>query len=67
MDLEKMLAQLRQELADLDAAILSLERLQEVSGVQRRGRPSRARSATPNAAPQEPPGLPGEPSPNGNG
>ncbi|HJT89249.1 MAG TPA: hypothetical protein VJ732_15385 [Bryobacteraceae bacterium] len=37
MDLSKVLAQLRQELADLDSAILSLERLQE--GGRRRGRP----------------------------
>lgn len=37
MDLSEVLAQLRQELADLDSAILSLERLQE--GGRRRGRP----------------------------
>ena len=32
MDLQKVLTQLREELADIDAAIRSLERLQEVSG-----------------------------------
>ena len=37
MDITKVLAQLRAELANLDAAILSLERLQ--SGSVRRGRP----------------------------
>ena len=37
MDINKVLAQLRAELANIDAAILSLERLQ--SGGRRRGRP----------------------------
>jgi len=37
MDLEKVLAQLRGELANLDAAIGSLERLQQTE--RRRGRP----------------------------
>jgi hypothetical protein len=37
MDLAKVLLQLHEELANLDAAILSLERLQE--GGRRRGRP----------------------------
>ncbi|GEM_PF-2735863 len=37
MDLEKVLAQLRTELRNLDAAILSLERIQQRAG--RRGRP----------------------------
>lgn len=37
MELAKVLAQLREELANLDAAILSLERLQ--TGGRRRGRP----------------------------
>ncbi len=37
MDLQKVLAQLRSELENLDAAILSLERLQ--LNVRRRGRP----------------------------
>jgi hypothetical protein len=39
MDLSKVLEQLRRELAHLDAAILSLERLQ--AKVERRGRPRR--------------------------
>ena len=42
MDLSKLLKQLHMELAHLDAAILSLERLQ--SEGKRRGRPSRAAS-----------------------
>jgi hypothetical protein len=37
MDLSKVLAELRAELENLDAAILSLERLQQES--RRRGRP----------------------------
>ena len=40
MDLTKVLAQLREELANLDAAILSLERLQHEG--RRRGRPPKA-------------------------
>jgi hypothetical protein len=40
MDLTKVLAQLRQELDHIDAAILSLERLQ--AKVTRRGRPTRS-------------------------
>ncbi len=40
MDLSKVLAQLREELANLDAAILSLERLQQEG--RRRGRPPKA-------------------------
>jgi outer membrane protein TolC len=39
MDIAKVLAQLRDEMANLDAAILSLERLQGVGGPKRRGRP----------------------------
>ena len=39
MDLSKVLEQLRRELVHLDAAIVSLERLQAKVG--RRGRPSR--------------------------
>lgn len=42
MDLSKLIRQLHLELAHLDAAILSLERLQ-MEG-KRRGRPSRAAS-----------------------
>ena len=44
MDLAKVLAQLRDELANLDAAILSLERLQQVGAPRRRGRPPKALS-----------------------
>lgn len=40
MDLMKVLAQLRAELANLDAAIASLERLQHEG--RRRGRPPKA-------------------------
>ena len=40
MDLTKVLAQLREELDNLDAAILSLERLQHEG--RRRGRPPKA-------------------------
>jgi predicted nucleic acid-binding Zn-ribbon protein len=40
MDLSKVLVQLRQELENLDAAILSLERLQQEG--RRRGRPPKA-------------------------
>lgn len=43
MDLSKVLAQLRAELANLDAAILSLERLQ--ADTHRRGRPPKALAA----------------------
>jgi len=42
MDLSKVLADLRQELENLDAAILSLERLQQEG--RRRGRPPKALS-----------------------
>ena len=38
MDLEKVLAELRAEIHNLDAAILSLERLKQ-EGHRRRGRP----------------------------
>ncbi|HEY1340049.1 MAG TPA: hypothetical protein VGF59_21195 [Bryobacteraceae bacterium] len=43
MDLSKVLAQLRAEMANLDAAIQSLERLQEMP--RRRGRPPGSRPA----------------------
>lgn len=39
MNLVKVLSELREELANLDAAILSLEQLQQVNGSHRRGRP----------------------------
>lgn len=42
MDLNKVLAQLREELANLDAAILSLERLQQEG--RRTGHPPKALS-----------------------
>ena len=42
MDLSRILAKLREELENLDAAILSLERLQQES--PRRGRPPKALS-----------------------
>jgi hypothetical protein len=42
MDLRKVLAQLREELANLDAAILSLERLQQEG--RPRGRPPKTLS-----------------------
>jgi hypothetical protein len=44
MDLVKVLAQLRAELENLDAAIVSLERLQTEG--PRRGRPPRVLAAT---------------------
>jgi hypothetical protein len=48
MDLIKVLAQLREELQNLDAAILSLERLQYE--VRRRGRPPKVLSNLSKAA-----------------
>jgi hypothetical protein len=59
MDLEKVLAQLREEVADLDAAIQSLERLQEVSGANRRYRKSRVQPGQREAALPEPTGQVG--------
>jgi len=56
MDLHKVLAQLREELENLDAAILSLERLQHEG--RRRGRPPKALSqlsGTARAARKTPP------------
>jgi hypothetical protein len=44
MDITKVVAELRQELANLDAAIVTLERLQQ-SGPRRRGRPPKSMSA----------------------
>jgi hypothetical protein len=46
MDFAKVLAELRQELANLDAAINTLERLQR-SGPPRRGRPPKSMAAPP--------------------
>ena len=51
MDLSKVLAQLREELANIDAAILSLERLQTEG--RRRGRPPKALSAQKRAEKDE--------------
>jgi hypothetical protein len=63
MDLNKVLAQLREELENLDTAILSLERLQR-AGYLRRGRPPKALSNLSRTAraPKEGPG-PDEPLP----
>ena len=44
MDIAKVVSELRQELENLDAAILTLERLQQ-SGPRRRGRPPESASA----------------------
>lgn len=62
MELEKVLAQLREELANLDAAILSLERLHQISGTGRRRRSPKVHPGVPEAAPLEAPGHSGEPS-----
>ena len=51
MDLSKVLAQLREELANIDAAILSLERLQTEG--RRRGRPPKALAAQKRAEKDE--------------
>jgi hypothetical protein len=66
MDLARVLAQLHAELENLDAAIASLERIQQ--GGKRRGRPPEAlaglhvRKAPKQEAKQEPPKT-GRPSP----
>lgn len=62
MDLAKVLAQLRTELANLDAAILSLESLQQEGGARHRSRSPKATSNTPETASSFPPELPGTPS-----
>lgn len=62
MDLPKVLAELRQELANLDSAIASLERLQEVSAAHRRGRPPKVLAEMRKAAPGKPEAHPGQPS-----
>jgi len=49
MDFDKVLADLHEQLRNLDMAIASLERLQDVDGDRRRGRPPNgvpARKAT---------------------
>jgi len=50
MDLSKVLEQLRRELAHVDAAILSLERLQ--AKVARRGAPAHDAVGTPQGPPR---------------
>ena len=55
MDLSKVLEQLRRELEHLDAAILSLERLQ--AKTTRRGRPPRILSELRKAQPEGSPVL----------
>jgi len=50
MDLVKVLAQLREELANLDAAIFSLERLKVEGAAPKRGRPPKAVSEMRKAA-----------------
>jgi hypothetical protein len=58
MDLDKVLAQLRAELANLDAAILSLESLQQEGGGRHRSRPPKTRSEIPETAPSVPAEFP---------
>jgi len=55
MDLLKVLDQLREELAHLDAAISSLERLQLEGGARKRGRPPKALSDLRKLRRDEPP------------
>ena len=61
MDLVKVLAELRSELANLDAAILSLERLKREDR-PRRGRPPKALSELRKQDRPNPPGHPVKPS-----
>jgi hypothetical protein len=62
MDLDKVLAQLRAELANLDAAIISLESIQQEGGGRHRGRTPKTRSEIPETAPSLPTELPAPPS-----
>jgi len=55
MDVEKVLAEMRQERDQLDEAILSLERLARGRG-RRRGRPPVSMSQVPNKRRGRPPG-----------
>lgn len=55
MDLDKVLAKMREELANLDAAIQSLERLQRESAPRRRGRPPKALSTSRKSEPEPKP------------
>jgi len=61
MDLVKVLGQLREELANLDAAILSLEHLQQQGGGRKRGRPPKALSDLRKAAHSDHGGSPESP------
>jgi hypothetical protein len=60
MDLPKVLAQLREELANLDAAILTLQRLQQ-QGETHRGRPPEWLAHIRRSDPAGEPGGPGQP------
>jgi hypothetical protein len=62
MDLDKVLAQLRAELANLDAAILSLESIQQEGGGRHSSRPPKTRSEISETAPSVPTELPAPPS-----
>ncbi|HEX3747740.1 MAG TPA: hypothetical protein VHW09_27580 [Bryobacteraceae bacterium] len=61
MDLNKVLAQLHEELENLDAAILSLERLQQDG--RRRGRPPKALSELSRAVRDKSKKTPGDDEP----
>jgi hypothetical protein len=50
MDLDKVLSELREELASVDAAILSLEQLQQMSGTKHHRRKPTVRDEAPDAA-----------------
>lgn len=50
MDLDKVLSELREELASVDAAILSLEQLQQMSGSKQRRRKPTVRDEASDAA-----------------
>lgn len=62
MDLSKVLAQLREELANIDAAILSLENLQRERGIRPRTRVHKALSDTQDSDASLPSELPRKPS-----
>ena len=63
MDLARVLAELRAELANVDAVILSLEQLQQVSGAHRRGRPPKLLSDLRKAGQAKPLGPAGQAAP----
>jgi hypothetical protein len=54
MDISKVLSDLRHELENLDAAIWTLERLQQ-AGPRKRGRPPKSVSAMANSQPERAP------------